>query len=99
MTNKELIQRVAKAADLTREETQRLLDATVNLLSANLVAQQPTQIQGFGTFEVKQKNERLSVHPKTGVRTLTPPKMQVNFKAGSSLKGELRELNKDNTNQ
>lgn len=99
MTNKELIQHVAKAADMPREDVQRLLDATVEVLSANMVDGLPTQIQGFGTFEVKQKNERLSVHPKTGVRTLTPPKMQVNFKVGTTLKEVLRDLGKDNPNQ
>lgn len=99
MTNKELIQHVAKAADMSREDVQRLLDATVEVLSANMVDGLPTQIQGFGTFEVKQKNERLSVHPKTGVRTLTPPKMQVNFKVGTTLKEVLRDLGKDNPNQ
>ena len=90
MTQKELISETAKSLDMTKVQTEQLLNATSELIVQALLDGKSVMIQNFGTLEVKQKNERVTVHPKTGVRTLTPPKLQVNFKANPNLKAELK---------
>lgn len=90
MTQKELISEVAERTDMTKVQTEQLLNATSEVLVQALLDGKSVLMQNFGTLEVKQKNERLSVHPKTGVRTLTPPKLQVNFKPNPNLKDELK---------
>ena len=90
MTQKELISETAKSLDMTKVQTEQLLKATRELIVQALLDGKSVMIQNFGTLEVKQKNERVTVHPKTGVRTLTPPKLQVNFKANPNLKEELK---------
>ena len=90
MTQKELISETAKSLDMTKVQTEQLLNATSELVVQALLDGKSVMIQNFGTLEVKQKNERVTVHPKTGVRTLTPPKLQVNFKANPNLKEELK---------
>ena len=45
--------------------------------------------QGFGTLEVRKKEERISVHPVTKIRTLIPPKLVVSFKQSNILKEKL----------
>ena len=90
MTQKELISETAKSLDMTKVQTEKLLNATSELIVQALLDGKSVMIQNFGTLEVKQKNERVTVHPKTGVRTLTPPKLQVNFKANPNLKEELK---------
>ncbi|MCI7556324.1 MAG: HU family DNA-binding protein [Paludibacteraceae bacterium] len=90
MTQKELISETAKSLDMTKVQTEQLLNATSELIVQALLDGKSVMIQNFGTLEVKQKNERVTVHPKTGVRTLTPPKLQVNFKANPNLKEELK---------
>ena len=90
MTQKELISETAKSLDMTKVQTEQLLNATSELIIQALLDGKSVMIQNFGTLEVKQKNERVTVHPKTGVRTLTPPKLQVNFKANPNLKEELK---------
>ena len=90
MTQKELISETAKSLDMTKVQTDQLLNATSELIVQALLDGKSVMIQNFGTLEVKQKNERVTVHPKTGVRTLTPPKLQVNFKANPNLKEELK---------
>jgi DNA-binding protein HU-beta len=47
---------------------------------------------GFGSFELKRKEERLSVHPATGARTMIPPKQVVNFKQSTTLKSKLKDI-------
>ena len=90
MTQKELINEIANRLNMTKVQTEQLLNATSELIIQALLDGKSVMIQNFGTLEVKQKNERVSVHPKTGVRTLTPPKLQVNFKANPNLKEELK---------
>ena len=90
MTQKELISETAKSLDMTKVQTEQLLNATSELIVQALLDGKSVMIQNFGTLEVKQKNERVTVHPKTGVRTLTAPKLQVNFKANPNLKEELK---------
>ena len=90
MTQKELISETAKSLDMTKVQTEQRLNATSELIVQALLDGKSVMIQNFGTLEVKQKNERVTVHPKTGVRTLTPPKLQVNFKANPNLKEELK---------
>jgi DNA-binding protein HU-beta len=47
-------------------------------------------IQGFGSFEIKKKAERISVHPATQKRMFVPPKLTVIYKPGASLKDKLK---------
>ena len=43
-------------------------------------------LQGFGTFEVKKKLERISVNPVTQQRMLIPPKLVLAYKPSVTLK-------------
>lgn len=90
MTQKELIASVALKCDLPKSQVEELMGTTSEMIVQALLDGKSVLIQNFGTLEVKQKKERLSVHPKTGVRTLTPPKLQVNFKPNNTLKDELK---------
>ena len=47
-------------------------------------------ISGFGVLEVKMRNERLSVNPKTGQRFLVPPKIVPSFKPSNKLKDKFK---------
>jgi DNA-binding protein HU-beta len=47
-------------------------------------------LQGFGTFEVKKKLERVSVNPVTQQRMLIPPKLVLSFKPSNILKEKFK---------
>jgi len=47
-------------------------------------------VQGFGTFEVKKKLERISVNPVTQQRLLIPPKLVLTYKPSVSLKEKFK---------
>lgn len=89
MTTKELIADIAGQTHMSKTQTTTLLDATVETIIEELMEGRTVRIQNFGDLEVKKKNERLSVHPKTGVRTLTPPKLQISFKQSNNLKEDI----------
>jgi len=90
MTTKELIASIAAKSGLTKSQVADLLDATEDMIVQNLLDGKSVQIQNFGTLEVRQKKERLSVHPKTGERKMIPPKQQIAFKPTQSLKEEMK---------
>ncbi len=91
MNHKELIAKLSAKTKLSRQEVESLLDATVSALTYELSEGKTIGIQSFGNFEVRKKEERLSVHPATQVRTLIPPKLVVNFKQSNILKDKLKE--------
>jgi len=90
MTTKQLISNIAKRSGLTRSQVADLLDATEDVMVQNLLDGRGVLMQGFGTLEVRRKNERISVHPKTGERTMIPPKQQIAFKPTQNLKDEIK---------
>lgn len=46
-------------------------------------------VAGFGTFEPRLREERISVHPATGKRLLVPPRIYLGFKASPVLKQKI----------
>ena len=58
---------------------------TQELQDGNTIA-----IQGFGTFEVKKKLERITVNPATQQRMLIPPKLVLTYKPSITLKEKFK---------
>ena len=48
-------------------------------------------VHNFGTFELKNRMERIVVNPSTGQRMMVPPKIVLNFKPVASIKEKLRK--------
>ena len=49
-------------------------------------------LQGFGMFEVRKKEQRLSVNPKTKQKMMVPPKLVLSFKSSNTYKEKLKSL-------
>jgi len=95
MTNQELVALLAKRLDSTQKETSDILDAFVSIFNTNLEKGNSVNIQGFGLFEVKKRNERISVNPVTKQKYLIPPKISVGFKPGQTIKENLKSIEVD----
>lgn len=92
MNHKELIAKLAERNNMSKPEVEKFLDVTVIIIKEQLLDGKTVGIQSFGSFEVRKKEERLSVHPATQIRTLVPPKLAVNFKQSNILKEKLNEI-------
>lgn len=90
MTTKELISDIAATSSMTKTEVKQLVDATTCLIAQTLLQGTSVHIQDFGDFCLKEKKERITVHPKTGERTISPQKKQIAFKQTSALKTKLK---------
>ena len=92
MKTKELIQHIASNTSMTKTRTEELLNATVSVLQKELLEGKSVQLSNFGTLETKRKNAREVIHPKTKERTLVPEKLQLSFRANTSVKDQLKNL-------
>jgi DNA-binding protein HU-beta len=92
MNHKELISAMSVKMNVPKSVVADLLEKTVETCTELLVEEKTIGFQSFGNFEVRKKEERLSVHPASQIRTLIPPKLVVNFKQSNILKDKLKDL-------
>ena len=58
---------------------------TQELEEGNMIA-----VQGFGSFEVKKKAERISINPASKQRMLVPPKLVLSYRPSNTLKDKFK---------
>lgn len=92
MLTKDLIGLIASATGLSKKQTEYLLNTNNAIIRENLIAGKSIQLQGLGTLELKEKNARTIVHPRTGERTEIPRKNQLVFRPVINLKEELKKI-------
>ena len=89
MNNKEFINalatRLQENPKTVKQHVEALVDALANMLDEGATL----NVQGFGTYEVKKKKERIIVHPITKQRQLVPPKLVIAYKPSPTLKDKV----------
>ena len=90
MNNKEFASELSSRLGYTTKDTSELIafvlsDMTQQLQEGNIVT-----IQGFGSFEVEKKAERISMNPTTKQRMLIPPKLVLTYRASGVLKDKFK---------
>jgi DNA-binding protein HU-beta len=86
MNKTELIDGVAAAADLSKAEAGRAVDAVVGEITKALKKGDAVTLVGFGTFQVRERAERTGRNPKTGDTIKIAASKNPAFKAGKALK-------------
>lgn len=66
------------------------MSSVLSVMTQELQEGKTIAIQGFGTFEVKKKMERISVNPSTQQRMLIPPKLVLTYKPSITLKEKFK---------
>lgn len=86
MNKSELIDQIAKQADISKAAAGRALDATVGAVTTSMKKGGMVTLVGFGTFYVGKRAARSGRNPRTGatikIRAAKVPK----FRAGKALK-------------
>jgi DNA-binding protein HU-beta len=86
MNKAELIEAVANAADLSKADAGRAVDAVVEAVTKALKKGQQVAVVGFGTFSVKARAARSGRNPRTGETIHIAASKVPGFKAGKALK-------------
>ncbi len=94
MNNKEFQTAVAAKMGISKSEAEMLQQSVVEALIDELKQDNAINIQGFGSFEVREKNERSVVNPKTKERTIVPSKKALVFKVSSVYKDRVKDIPK-----
>ncbi len=86
MNKTELIAAVSENAGLTKKDTERVINAAIDAITASLREGEKVQISGFGTFEIKDREARVGRNPHTKEAIEIPATRVPSFKASKALK-------------
>jgi DNA-binding protein HU-beta len=82
----ELIEEIAKSADITKASATRALDAVIEAVTTSLRNNDSVTLVGFGTFSVGERAARTGINPRTKEAIQIASAKVPKFKAGKALK-------------
>ncbi len=86
MNKSELIAATAERAGIAKKDTDRILNASLDIITAALTSGEKVQISGFGIFEVKDREARVGRNPHTGESVAIAASRVPSFKPSKALK-------------
>ncbi|MDE7381679.1 MAG: HU family DNA-binding protein [Muribaculaceae bacterium] len=90
MDNKEFVEILASKLGEPTAEINALTEGFVKVLTSAALEMDSVVVPSFGSFEVRKRKERISIHPASGKRLLIPPKLVLGFKSSTILKNRLK---------
>ena len=91
MNKTELIAAVAEKTGLTKKDSERVINATVETIVDGLKKGDKVSLSGFGIFEVKNREARVGRNPRTKEAIQIPATRLPAFKASKALKDTISE--------
>ncbi len=86
MNKNELVSAVADAAELSKADAGRAIDAAIEVIKKSLKKGDDVTLVGFGTFTVRKRAARDGRNPQTGETIKIKASKNPVFKAGKALK-------------
>lgn len=93
MTKADLVEEVSRVTELTRKDSEVIVDTLFESVITALKGGDKLEVRGFGSFRVRQRNSRVGRNPKTGEKVEVPAKRVPYFKPSK----ELNDLINDET--
>ena len=86
MTKADLIEEVSRIVEMTRKDSEVIVEAIFDSVVKSLRNGDKIEIRGFGSFRTRQRQARVGRNPKTGARVEVPAKRIPYFKPSKELK-------------
>ncbi len=86
MNKGDLVERIAQRTGLTKKDARKALDATIDIITEAIAANEEVLLTGFGKFEVRTRKASQRINPQTQKKIMVPEKVVPAFKAGKNLK-------------
>src|SRR5665811_2231789 len=86
MTKADLIEEVSRVVEMTRKDSEVIVETIFESIVKALRAADKIEIRGFGSFRTRQRKPRVGRNPKTGARVDVPSKKIPFFKPSKELK-------------
>ncbi|RNF40507.1 HU family DNA-binding protein [Planococcus salinus] len=90
MNKTELVNSVAEAADISRKDAAKAVDAAFETIQDALTKGEKVQLIGFGNFEVRERAARKGRNPQTGAEIEIAASKVPAFKPGKALKDAVK---------
>ena len=86
MNKAELVAALTEKTGLAKKDNEKVLNSLIETIIEQLQNGEKISLVGFGTFEVRDRAERVGRNPKTMEELLIPASKAPTFKAGKALK-------------
>jgi integration host factor subunit beta len=86
MTKAELIEEVSRVVEMSRKDSEVIVETIFDSIVRALRINEKIEIRGFGSFRTRQRQPRIGRNPKTGTRVEVPAKRIPFFKPSKELK-------------
>src|SRR6266404_2374838 len=86
MTKADLVEEVSRVTELTRKDSEVIVDTLFESVIKALKTGDKLEVRGFGSFRVRQRNASVGRNPKTGEKVEVPAKRVPYFKPSKELK-------------
>lgn len=91
VTRAQLSEAVYQEVGLSRNESADLVESVLEEISDALARGEIVKISSFGSFQVRQKGQRIGRNPKTGEEVPILPRRVLVFRASHVLKDRINE--------
>src|ERR1700676_4376972 len=85
MTKAEFVESLANTLNQTKRESERVLEAVVDVLKQALQRGEKIDLRGLGVFKVRETKPRQARNPRTGEALSIPARKAAVFKPGKEL--------------
>lgn len=86
MNKTELVAAVAEKAEISKKDADSAVNAVIESISEAVASKDKVQIVGFGTFEARERKEKIGKNPRTGEEIKIAASVVPAFKAGKAFK-------------
>jgi DNA-binding protein HU-beta len=90
MNKAQLIEKIATDTEMTKAQTERLLDATLEIIRKSVKKGDDVKLVGFGTFTKAKRKARTGRNPQTGKTIKIPAAWYPKFRPGADFKELVR---------
>lgn len=89
LTRADLAETINRKLGFSRAESLAMVEAVLAKMCHAMAEGENVKISGFGTFVLRDKNERIGRNPKTGVEVPITPRRVMTFRASQKLKDRI----------
>lgn len=90
MNKKQLASRVANKVSMKRNQVEKIIDTTLDIITDTLAQNQKVRLVGFGNFVVRSRAGRIGRNPQTGDKISIPSSHSPAFVPGINLKAAIK---------
>ena len=91
MNKADLIVAAAERAEVSKKDTEAVLNALTSTIIETVSKGEAVQLIGFGTFDVAERGERTGRNPQTGEEMTIKASKNPKFKAGKAFKDSVNK--------